>query len=327
MKVGCPSIPSSLRLGLTLVIVLMVISSPVVMLVNPAIAAPPSAAAGDVTAYAPSTISQGGVTEDKEFTTQAALSLARSTQTSNIVDSKAYYDISFTTSTAGVIKFLTIVFPPGTNVGSAVLIEAEGIGTGTIAPAGSVATGQRLTYTVTNAVNVPALTKIRVEVADVNNPPVPSTSLTVTITTRNSAAGIIDGPTPTSAYNMKQIGTGQIADNAVTTSKIANGAITTTKPAESFMKRVTVLDDAAGNAVGWNPGAAAATEFTISEPAVSGQNTALISIELVTATNHFCDVTSHSGTAQSFTIDCSSAPGEGTTLHYIVENLPAHVVQ
>jgi hypothetical protein len=320
MKVELPSIHTRLRLGLTLTIVLMVISSPVVMLVNPVIAAPPSAAAGDVTAYAPSTINQGGASEDKEFTTQAALSLAKATQTSNIVDSKAYYDISFTTSTAGVIKFLTIVFPPGTNVGSAVLIEAEGIGIGTIAPAGSVATGQRLTYTVTNAVNVPALTKIRVEVADVNNPPAPSTSLTVTITTRNSAAGIIDGPTPTSAYNMKQIGTGQIAD----------GTITSTKPAESFMKRVIVLDNAAGNAVGWNPDGGD-THFIINDNDVSCNNIttcSFISPYVVDGdgffVNHFCDVVS----VELFNFDlvCFSAPPNNSVLHYEVENLSPHVV-
>src|ERR687891_2841872 len=76
-----------------------------------------------------------------------------------------------------------------------------------------------------------------------NNPLQPSASYQVTVTTRNAANAIIDGPSQSTAYTIKQIGTNAIADNS----------ITSTKPAESFMKVVTVLDNAAGNARGWNP--------------------------------------------------------------------------
>jgi hypothetical protein len=163
-----------------------------------------------------STANQGG-----DFTTQAALSLTRAAQTNNFVASKAYYDISFRTSTTGTIKTVEIDFPPGTYVGAAVLVEATGIGPGTIAASGTTGTGMKITYTVTSAVNVPALTKIRIQIANVNNPATPSASLTVSITTRDSSNAIIDGPTPTNAYNMDQIGTGQIEDGAITGNKIA----------------------------------------------------------------------------------------------------------
>jgi hypothetical protein len=43
-----------------------------------------------------------------DFATQAALSLTRASQTNNFVSSKAYYDISFTTATAGAIKTIEI---------------------------------------------------------------------------------------------------------------------------------------------------------------------------------------------------------------------------
>jgi hypothetical protein len=158
------------------------------------------------------------VSQDEDFTTQADLSLTRATQTSNIVDSKSYYDITFRTGTSGVIKSVRMSFPVGTYLGAAVLIEATGIGSGTISAG---AGGNTLAYTVNNAVDVPANTIIRIQIANANNPPTPSTTLTVSITTRDSANAIIDGPTSTNAYNIKQIGTGQIADGAVTGSKIA----------------------------------------------------------------------------------------------------------
>jgi len=40
------------------------------------------------------------------------------------------------------------------------------------------------------------------------------------------------------------------ADNSVTTDKFADNSITSSKPAESYEKRVTLLDNADGNALG-----------------------------------------------------------------------------
>jgi hypothetical protein len=276
------------------------------------------------TSAAPPLSSQG----NDDFTSQAALSLTRATQTSNIVDSKAYYDISFRTSTAGVIKFIRMSFPAGTYVGAVVLVEATGIGPGTISAGEG---GNTLAYTVTNAMNVPANTKIRIQIANANNPPTPSTLLTVSITTRDSANAIIDGPTSTSAYNMDQIGTGQIANGAVTTSKIANGAITSTKPAESYMKNVLVGDGTPGHAVGWDPDGVK-TAFTISDPILTcsfepNLPCSFISIDVVgTDVNHFCDITEVSFETQEFTIRCSSAPEDLTFLSYVVTTLPRNLI-
>jgi hypothetical protein len=225
--------------------VLSVVSSPVVTLVViPALAQPTTSSIPlpsiSTTPSAPSTIGQAG--KEGDFTTQAALSLTRATQTDNLVNSKTYYDTSFRTATAGVIKTVQMDFPADTYIGSALLVEVTGIGPGTI----SAISSQILEYTVTNEVNVPANSIIRIQISNINNPPTPSSSFTVSITTRNAANGIIDGPTPTSAYNMVQVDNAQIAPGAVTTTKIAtgavtsgdiaDGAITSTKPAESFMK-------------------------------------------------------------------------------------------
>ena len=69
-----------------------------------------------------------------------------------------------------------MAFPPGTYVSAAVLIETTGIGPGTIAASGTSTTGMTLTYAVTNKVNVQAFTRMRIQVANANNPPDPSNS-------------------------------------------------------------------------------------------------------------------------------------------------------
>lgn len=204
-----------IRHGLPYLVVL-IISSPSVIFINPVL---PTASAAPLPTIstiplAPSTIGQDG--KEGDFTTQAALSLARATQTSNIANNKPYYDISFKTSTTGIIKTIQMTFPPGTYAGTALLVEAVGIGPGTLITSGTTAKGQTITYTITNAVNVPANTKIRIQLANVNNPPDPSSVLTVSITTIDPGNSIIDGPTATNSYNIKQIGTNDIADNSIT---------------------------------------------------------------------------------------------------------------
>jgi hypothetical protein len=154
--------------------------------------------------------------QEKDFTTQAALSLTKATQTNNLVNSRSYYDMMFRTSTSGAVKTIEFNFLPSTYVGTALLVEATGIGLGKALASGSAATGQTITYTVDNAVNIPAFTKIRIQLANINNPSTPSDySLTVTITTKNSAGDIIDGPTSTQAYSMKPIGSVQHGGDVV----------------------------------------------------------------------------------------------------------------
>ncbi|MGI0043560.1 MAG: hypothetical protein ACRD47_07600, partial [Nitrososphaeraceae archaeon] len=130
------------------------------------------------------------------------------------------------------------------------------------------------------------------------------------------------GPSQTNVYTIKQIGTDDIAFGAVTTPKIADGAITSTKPAESFMKRVTVFDDPAGHAVGWDPNAAT-NSFSISEPDASGFNTAYVG---VTVLGGLCQ-SRDQFPAGTFQIACPSPPNDGAILNYLLVNLPANFVQ
>ncbi|MGH9978900.1 MAG: hypothetical protein ACRD8Z_24165, partial [Nitrososphaeraceae archaeon] len=245
------------RLALTSVIAVMVISSPIFMLVNPAqvsaatttanskrvdssnyhstpyisdtLSSLPSSSSTTPITIAPTNLSQDG--SEGDFTAQAALSGVWARQTNNIVGVQSYYDIVFVTSTTGTIKFIDITFPAGTLIGAPPrLIEREGIGAGNAVQVSSTT----ISYTVISPVSIPEGTKIRLEFFNLVNPTLPSTGYKVTVTTKDAGGATIDGPTASNGLNMKQIGTGQITD----------GAITSTKPAESFMKRVTLEDDA-----------------------------------------------------------------------------------
>jgi hypothetical protein len=297
MKVGSPLIPSSLRLGLTLVIVLMVISSPVVMLVNPALLAASSPGGGyDVTTYAPSTISQGG----SDFTAQAALLGPATFRSTDLVSSTAIYEIQFITTTTGVIDKIDITFPAGTGVALAGIIERVGIGPGALTKSGST-----VTFDLHTPVSIPAGTFIRLEMVDISNPPNPA-NYKISVTTKDPSNIPIDGPSLSPAYTIRQVSSGMVA--------------------QSFMKRVTLLDNPAGNALGWDPDNVDQS-FTISEPAISSDNSAFISIEVrdQPGAHSSCDVVDHSATTKTFSIECEQPVDGGIQLHYVVENLPPHV--
>jgi hypothetical protein len=327
---GCPfviqfgsNIPLRLKLGITLGVALMVMSSPIVMLINPALTA---AMSSPLSSYgnplAPSTIGQDG-----DFTTQAAISSLTARPTNNIVNTNSFYDIVFLTTTSGAIKTIEVTFPAGTTIpAGAYFNTAEKCvpGTDCTEMTGTVSkSGQTITYTITNAVNVPGGTKIVLEFANINNPLNPSSSYQVTVTTRDSSNVIIDGPSQSAMYTVKQIGSAQIADNAITTAKIADEAITSTKPAESYQKRVFVTDTPAGHEVGWNPNGV--TEFfTITDPAVSSVTTAFVSFSIGATAVTNCEG-ANPGVGQ-FTFSCETPPSEGAELQYMVTNLPANVI-
>jgi subtilisin len=243
----------------------------------------------------------------------AVISFLTARPTNNIVNTNSFYDVVFLTATSGVIKTIQVTFPAGTTIPSGAFFnEAEGIGPGTASKS-----GQTITYTVTNAVNVPAGTKIRLEFANINNPLSPSSNYKVTVTTRDSANAVIDGPTQSTAYSIKQIGKNVIAD----------GHITSTKPAESFMKKVMLRDTAAGNARGWNPDGATTT-FIISEPLAGNPSnfgsSATINVEDPVVTDPLCNAGQVFGGVIS--VVCATAPTDGSDLDYTITNLPPNVV-
>ena len=258
------------------------------------------------------------LSQDDGFTTQAALSLTRATQTNNIVDSRSYYDIIFRTSTSGVIRSIEFAFPPDTYVGVALLMEVTGIGPGQISHTGNTETGQTITYTVANPVLIPALTNIRVQLANIDNPSNPSNSLTVEITTKNSVGTTIDGPTPTKTYSMKPIGNTGLADNSVTSPKIADGTISSNDLDPSLLISKRLLDNTNGASAGWNPNGIE-TDFIIFDDAIEGLNAVLINVG-DSDSNSQCEALG--SLTGFFTIRCNSAPPQGSELRYTITNIP-----
>ena len=135
----------------------------------------------------------------------------------------------------------------------------------------------------------------------------------MTVTTRDAANTIIDGPTQSTAYTIKQIGKNVIAD----------GHVTSSKPSEGFMKKVKVRDTAAGNARGWNPDGATTT-FMISEPLAgnpsSSGSSAIINVDDGVVTDPLCNAGQVFGGVIS--IVCATAPSDGSDLDYTIINLP-----
>jgi hypothetical protein len=131
----------------------------------------------------------------------------------------ATYEITFNTATTGTIKTISLAFPSGYNTFGAKLIERSGVGAGTVALGPTT-----ITYSVTSPVSVPANTPIRLEFSNINNPGVAG-NYAVTITTKDSSAAVINGPTASTAVAIKQIGTNDIANGAVTQAKIAHGSV------------------------------------------------------------------------------------------------------
>jgi Matrixin len=234
-------------------------------------------------------------------------------QSNNIVNTRSYYDITFTTGSGGSIKEIIIDFPSGTAIGvTGLLVESEGIGPGTATKTGPL----QITYTVTAPVNIPPGTTIRLELSTIDNPPNTGASYKVTVTTKRPAGTTIDGPTQSTAYKIKQIGTNDITDNSITSSK----------PAESFMKKVILSDGQNG----WNPdGITKLFSIFDTDIPLTGASSSFFNIfafDSIGATpeNHFCDVVRLTPSAQTFTIACSTPPNELDELQYVIENLPPH---
>jgi hypothetical protein len=264
-----------------------------------------SASAQSYQSAGPSVLFQG----EDIITTQGAASSLQVRQTNNIVNTYAYYDIQFKTSTTGTIKTIEIVFPPGTYLGAARPVENEGVGEGKTTFIG----GSTLMYEVFNPESIPAGTEIRLEFMNIGNPPTPSNTHTATVTTRDSSSIIIDGPTVSPVYSMKQI----------STNDIANGAVTANKISSSFMIS-RILQDGQN---GWNPDATLGLDtFTITDSAVKASNSHVyISVDEPSdvgplAVNVVCMV--EDIVDNEFQVVCDVPPADGSVLRYTVINQP-----
>jgi hypothetical protein len=227
----------------------------------------------------------------------AAVGGVRVVPMSNLATMQTTYDIIFTATSGGTIKTVEMTFGSNFNIASATrLIENAGIGLGTLS-----VTGQTLKYTVNNAASISAGTVIRLEIARIiaNLPG----SFTVSITTRNSGNGIIDGPTASSSFPISAIG-----PNAVSS---------------GFMIRKTLFDDAAGNAKGWNPNGGSNPLF-VSDSDISGSPDSIF-VSVIVATR-ICATSVMDTDAHIFIVLCNNPPADNSNLHYVITKLPSNVV-
>jgi len=139
--------------------------------------------------------------------------------TNDIVNSRAWYQVIFTTGTTAPIKQVDVDFPSGTNIVNAKLLDTAGLGPGIY-----TISGQTITYTLAPEVLVPTNTELRLQFDSILNPSVPDPNLTVGITTKDSAGSVVDSGTSL-AYKIRQIGTEDISNKSITSEKIEPGAV------------------------------------------------------------------------------------------------------
>jgi LVIVD repeat len=152
----------------------------------------------------------------------APLITPSTSSSNNIVNTKSIYEITFTTATTGTIKTVRIIFPTGSTVTGTQLIEkSDSIGPGVISSSGSV-----VNYTLSSPVTIAAGTSIRLELANIVNTNAAGNTA-ISITTISTNGVVIDGPTNSVAYPIKQIGSADIANGAVTSAKVSEDNIYT----------------------------------------------------------------------------------------------------
>ena len=164
-----------------------------------------------------------------------------------------------------------------------------------------------MVYTVDNPVSVPAGTTIRLEIARIVNSDTAG-NFRVSIATENTTPTIIDGPTNSFLFPIKDI----------TGDDVSPG----------FMLRKTLKDDAAGHAHGWDPNGAT-TALVVSDSDIDIQNAAdldktFISILVYLSGQTVCGV--NFITDGAFTINCSQGIFDGAELHYVITKLPPHLI-
>ena len=155
----------------------------------------------------------------KYFIASAGPALNQLYPTSDLVNSRAWYKVIFTTGTTAAIKEIEVDFPPGTSIADAKLVDVTGLGPGTYK-----ISGQTITYTLAPELLVPANTELRLQYDNILNPSIPDANLTVRIITKDTTGSTIDSGTSL-AYKIRQIGTEDISNKSITREKIEPGAV------------------------------------------------------------------------------------------------------
>jgi hypothetical protein len=331
---------SELKLSVTVIFVFMVISSPVFMLASPTQVSAATTTTSNSNSFdtsnfhsdpqamqaiersTSSTTPPMASSHGNDFTAQAALIGPATFRSNDLVSSTAIYEIQFFTTTTAVIDKIDITFPAGTGVAFASILERTGI-TG---PATVTKSGTTVTLDLNTPVNVPAGTLVRFEMVDISNPPNPA-NYKISVQTRNPSNVVIDGPSLSPAYTIRQVSSSMIANGAVSSAKIADGAVSPTDVSKSFVKIVEVNDTPGGNAVGWNPDGVD-TFFVITDPDIISEPFGPWSSyvdAVTTGDTPTCKASAVIDGAFHFT--CETPPPDFRTLHYMVITGPASLIQ
>lgn len=124
---------------------------------------------------------------------------------SNTVNTNSSYQIEFTTATNATIQTIDIGFPDQYNTQFAKLIETVGIGPGSLSVnPGASPYNSTIQYTANYPVTIPNDTYIKLKISNITNPNLPGDDYTLLITTKDSAGNIIDGPSKTKTFIIKE---------------------------------------------------------------------------------------------------------------------------
>jgi hypothetical protein len=216
---------------------------------------------------------------------------------SNIINEKATYNFFLKTKTTGTIKIIQIDFPSSFDLSKIRLIERSGIGSGSLSFSGSI-----LNYTVNSATSVAAGTTIKLEIGRIIA--TEAGGHTVSMKTISPQNVVIDGPTSSSSFTIK----------AITGEDVSPG----------FIKRKTLLDDAAGNVHGWKPDGSAKI-FGIIDGDISGPANNIF-VSAIDEDGAGCRTTDLASEENVMSIICDVAPANNNSLHYLIIKLPAEVV-
>ncbi len=116
------------------------------------------------------------------------------------------FTIAFTTATSGDIATIEMEFPTEFDVSNAALGTISGISAGTIA-----VVDQLVTYTVTTPATIAGAIAISIELTSIVNTETTGSAYIVDVETLTSVPGTIDGPTPTTTFEITPAALGSFA--------------------------------------------------------------------------------------------------------------------
>ena len=158
-------------------------------------------------------------------------------------------------------------------------------------------------YTVNSATSVPAGTDITLEVGRIIA--TEAGRQTVSIQTISPQNVVIDGPTSSGSFTIK----------AILGKDVSPG----------FIKRKTLLDDAAGNTHGWNPDGSAKI-FGIIDDDIPGPTNDVFFCSAIDEDGAGCRTIDFDAEENLMSIRCDFPPANNNALHYLITKLPPNVV-